>query len=111
MKAKEKIKEVWTKHKWEIIGTATAIAGVVLYTVTVNKTIVNKKNLSPLGNDILKELQHPSECFFNFDNIDEAVSKFKEVESKLIELGKGEAALFASDPRNLEKTYCVMDLS
>ena len=97
-----KFRNFWENHKGKII-----IGGVLLGTTAA--VILVKKNVhfikpADLGNveDVFS---------WNFENLEEAVAKFKDIEDACIALGKGEAAMFGGAPQAADSVkYTVMYL-
>ena len=95
-----KFRNFWENHKGKII-----IGGVLLGTTAA--VILVKKNVhfikpADLGNveDVFS---------WNFENLEEAVAKFKDIEDACIALGKGEAAMFGGAPQAADSVrYTVM---
>lgn len=102
---KEKIKNIWKTHKTEIlIGGGILVGGAVIFILTRKITDKRLPKL-PIGDAV-----GPKEDFWwNFENLDDAMIKFKEIEEICINLGKSEVALFGGGGPNAGK-YTVMHL-
>lgn len=94
-----KIKNIWKEHKTKIlIGGGILMGGTLILVVAATKLKVKIPMLTPT-----------QETFsWTFENLDEAITKFKGIEDACINLGKGEAALFATSI--VDGTYTVMYL-
>lgn len=101
---KEKIEKFWTDHKTKIlVGGGIIIGGAVIFVMTRSAI----KLLAPTGK-VLGGAK--SDFWWNFDNFEDAVSKFKEIEEVCINLGKDEVALFGGGYGPNAGKYTVMHL-
>jgi len=96
---KEQIKEIWRKHKVKIVVGGTVLGGVAIYAITRKKPTA------------IEETVRVIETTFDFDTIEEALEKFKEIEGAQKLAGNcGEVALFGGYHPDFKVSYTVMDL-
>ena len=97
-----KLRNFWENHKGKII-----VGGVLIGTTVV--VILFKKNanfIKPADLGVVED-----DLSWNFENLEEAVAKFKDIEDACIALGKGEAAMFGGAPQAADSVkYTVMYL-
>lgn len=97
-----KFRNFWENHKGKII-----IGGVLLGTTAA--VILIKKNAHFIKPADLGKIEDVFS--WNFENLEEAVAKFKDIEDACIALGKGEAAMFGGAPQAADSVkYTVMYL-
>ena len=97
-----KFRNFWENHKGKII------VGSVLIGTTV-AVILIKKNVHFIKPADLGKVEDVFS--WNFENLEEAVAKFKDIEDACIALGKGEAAMFGGAPQAADSVkYTVMYL-
>jgi len=95
-----RVKEIWRKHKVKIVVGGTILGSVAIYAVTRKK---------PIGIEQAKAAVE--EFSFSFDNIEDAIAKFKEIEGAQKLAGNcGEVALFGGYHPDFKVSYTVMDL-
>ena len=97
-----KFRNFWENHKGKIIVGSVLIG-------TTAAVILIKKNAHFIKS---ADLGNVEDVFsWNFENLEEAVAKFKDIEDACIALGKGEAAMFGGAPQAAESVkYTVMYL-
>ena len=97
-----KFKNFWENNKGKII-----IGGVLIGTTAV--VILFKKNAHFIKPADLSKVEDVFS--WNFENLEEAVAKFKDIEDACIALGKGEAAIFGGASQTTDSVkYTVMYL-
>ena len=97
-----KFRNFWENHK------GTIIVGSVLIGTTA-AVILIKKNVHFIKPADLGKVEDVFS--WNFENLEEAVAKFKDIEDACIALGKGEAAMFGGVPQTMDSVkYTVMYL-
>ena len=97
-----KFRNFWENHKGKII------VGSVLIGTTAAVTLI-KKNVPFIKPADLSKVEDVFS--WNFENLEEAVAKFKDIEDACIALGKGEAAMFGGAPQAADSVkYTVMYL-
>lgn len=97
----EKLKNIWRDHKGEIL-IGMAVLGTIGLTILTYKTLKTKP--------IETTLKRGNDFWWNFENLDDAMKKFKEIEEICINIGKDEVAIFGGGGVNAGK-YTVMHLS
>ena len=97
-----KLRNFWENNKGKII-----VGGVLIGTTAV--VILLKKNanfIKPADLGVVED-----DLSWNFENLEEAVAKFKDIEDACIALGKGEAAMFGGASQTADSVkYTVMYL-
>ena len=97
-----KFRNFWENHKGKIIVGSVLIG-------TTAAVILIKKNVHFIKPADLSKVEDVFS--WNFENLEEAVAKFKDVEDACIALGKGEAAMFGGAPQAVDSVkYTVMYL-
>jgi hypothetical protein len=97
-----KFRNFWENHKGKIIVGSVLIG-------TTAAVILIKKNVHFIKPADLGKVEDVFS--WNFENLEEAVAKFKDVEDACIALGKGEAAMFGGAPQVADSVkYTVMYL-
>ena len=97
-----KLRNFWENNKGKII-----IGGVLIGTTAV--VILFKKNAHFIKPADLSKVEDVFS--WNFENLEEAVAKFKDIEDACIALGKGEAAMFGGAPQAADSVkYTVIYL-
>ena len=97
-----KLRNFWENHKGKII-----VGGVLIGTTAV--VILFKKNAHFIKPADLGKVEDVFS--WNFENLEEAVAKFKDIEDACIALGKGETAMFGGAPQAADSVkYTVMYL-
>jgi len=92
-----RVKEIWRKHKVKIIIGGAVVGGVIIYAAT---------RKAPVSNAITEAVE---EISFGFDNIEDAIAKFKEIEGAQKLAEKGEVALIGGYHPEY-KSYTVIDV-
>ncbi len=97
-----KFRNFWENHKGKIIVGSVLIG-------TTAAVILIKKNVHFIKPAALGKVEDVFS--WNFENLEEAVAKFKDIEDACIALGKGEAAMFGGAPQAVDSVkYTVMYL-
>ena len=97
-----KFRNFWENHKGKIIVGSVLIG-------TTAAVILIKKNVHFIKSADLGKVEDVFS--WNFENLEEAVAKFKDIEDACIALGKGEAAMFGGAPQAADSVkYTVMYL-
>ena len=97
-----KFRNFWENHKGKIIVGSVLIG-------TTAAVILIKKNVHFIKPADLSKVEDVFS--WNFENLEEAVAKFKDIEDACIALGKGEAAMFGGAPQAVDSVkYTVMYL-
>lgn len=94
------IKNFWKDHKREILFTGGAIVGGIMAMYVLGGRKISKAAVETI---VENDLTYP--FTWTFETIEEAVQKFKEVETVCVTLGQGEAAMFGGQPGNLTVMY------
>lgn len=95
-----KFRNFWENHKGKIIVGSVLIG-------TTAAVILIKKNVHFIKPADLGKVENAFS--WNFENFEEAVAKFKDIEDACIALGKGEAAMFGGAPQAVDSVkYTVM---
>lgn len=90
------IKNFWKNHKREILFTGGAIVGGIMV-----MHVLGGRKISKAAVETIVE----NDFTWTFETIEEAVQKFKEVETVCVTLGQGEAVMFGGQPGNLTVMY------
>ena len=97
-----KFRNFWENHKGKIIVGSVLIG-------TTAAVILIKKNVHFIKPADLGKVEDVFS--WNFENLEEAVAIFKDLEDACIALGKGEAAMFGGAPQAADSVkYTVMYL-
>lgn len=91
------IRNFWGDHKRKIL-----IAGGIIIGGTVIIVLARKGRKIP---KIVAETIVENDFSWAFDNIEDAVQKFKEIETACVTLGKGEVAMFGGVPGEITVMY------
>lgn len=98
-----KLKEFCKKHKKVIIGGTIVIGGATVILLTAK---IAGKFLPRL----IEASNNTKNNFWNFDKLDEALEKFKELEDICLKAGAGEYAIFGGGYGENAGKYTVMHL-
>ena len=102
MKITEKIKNIWTRHKGKIIIGGMVVGGVVIYTLT--RQYGGKSNANAEGLSKLKDFE------WVFDDFDEALIKFKEIEGQCVQENKGDFVTLWGGQQQQDKAKYLIQL-